>query len=240
MTTVGTPWVIVGIMLIGFGFPILRWVGRIANRYTLLRQAAAITAQQMGPLLRRRAQLVTLDPYGKPRFERWDKEIDYFIAQHIEPSLTVAECASLRRNHERVATLLARTVEAAFAAQPASQVVPDDMTPGEYEVFCADQLRQAGWSAHVTMLSRDQGVDVIAEKDRKRIILQCKLHARPVGNKAVQEAAAARAHEAADFAIVVSNNRFTPAAEQLASTNGVLLLHHRDLVTIDSLLSERA
>jgi restriction system protein len=232
-------WAIVGIAVLVVAYPVLRWVGRLAARYTLMRHAAAITQQHMASLLRRRSQLVTLDPYGKPLFDRWDKEIAYFIAQHLEPSLASAEQASLLRNHDRVAALIATTVEAAFDVQPAFQLFSDDITPAQYENFCAEQLRQAGWSARVTMHSRDQGVDVIAEKDGRRIVLQCKLYARPVGNKSVQEAAAARAHEDADYAVVVSNNRFTPAAEQLAATNGVLLLHHRDLLGIDGLLDGR-
>jgi len=62
------------------------------------------------------------------------------------------------------------------------------------------------------------------------------LYARPVGNKSVQEATAARAHEQADFGVVVSNNRYTDAAEQLAVTNGVVLLHYRDLQNLDNIL----
>ena len=231
------------VVILGLGaiiaFPLLRWVSRQAARYTMMRQAVALTDEHLTPLLRRRAQLVTPDPYGKPRFERWHQEIDYFIDQHIAPSLTAAEQKSLARNHDRVAGTIWDRVEAAFATQPVGEEFSDDMTPSQYEAFCATQLRLAGWTAHVTMQSRDQGVDVIAEKDRRRIVLQCKLYARPVGNKSVQEAAAARAHEDADFAVVVSNNRFTAAAEQLATTNGVLLLHHRDLAQLDRILAER-
>ena len=67
-------------------------------------------------------------------------------------------------------------------------------------------------------------------------MLQCKLYARPVGNKAVQKAAAARAHEQADIGIVVTNHRYTQDAEQLASTNNVLLLHYSDLRNLDALV----
>jgi len=113
------------------------------------------------------------------------------------------------------------------------------MTPTEFETFCAEELRRAGWNARVTMQSRDQGVDVIAEKNGVRVVLQCKLYARPVGNKSVQEAAAARAHEQADFGIVVTNNRYTQDAEQLASTNKILLLHYTDLRNLDDLVGEK-
>jgi restriction system protein len=99
------------------------------------------------------------------------------------------------------------------------------------------QLRSAGWSASTTKGSGDQGTDIIATKADLRLVVQCKLYNHPVGNKAVQEIAAARTHEKADWAAVVSNARYTPAAEELAATNGVLLLHHTDLRTIDDLLS---
>jgi restriction system protein len=69
--------------------------------------------------------------------------------------------------------------------------------------------------------------DIIAERDGKRIVVQCKFYSKPVGNKAVQEAAA-RLHERA-VAIVVSNAAYTKAARQLAGTTGVILLHHDDL-----------
>ena len=217
-------------------FPIVRLILRASARKVLLEKVQAMTDQQLEPLLRRRAQLVRLDPYGKPQRDKWTKEIDYFISQHIQPSLTTGEQLSLVRNRTEVSEIIGNRVEAAQRAQPAFQTFSDDMTPAEFETFCAEELRRVGWDARVTMQSRDQGVDVIAEKDGRRVVLQCKLYARPVGNKSVQEATAARAHEQADFGIVVSNNRYTDAAEQLAATNRVLLLHYRDLQKLDDIL----
>jgi HJR/Mrr/RecB family endonuclease len=83
-------------------------------------------------------------------------------------------------------------------------------------------------------------IRVVAEKGRFRVVLQCKLYTRPVGNKSVQEAAAGRAHEGADYGIVVSNASYTKAAEQLAITNGVLLLHYSDLHNLEVTLRQRA
>jgi HJR/Mrr/RecB family endonuclease len=40
----------------------------------------------------------------------------------------------------------------------------------------------------------------------------------------------------ADYAIVVTNNSFTPSAKQLALTNNVHLLHYRDLHNVDAVL----
>jgi restriction system protein len=210
---------------------------RISTRNAVLEKTGALIDQHGIALARRRAQLARKDPYGKLQTEKWQREIDYFIANHIEPALTADERASLLRNRHEVADLIERQVAAAARDQPPHAAFTDDMTPADFELFCAETLCEAGWDARVTPQGRDQGVDVIAEKPGLRVVLQCKLHARPVGNKSVQEAAAARAHEQANHAAVVTNNSYTQAAEQLAASNGVLLLHFRDLPRLDTILS---
>jgi restriction system protein len=113
----------------------------------------------------------------------------------------------------------------------------DDMTPEEFEHYCAAVLRRRKWSARVTQLSGDQGVDIIADKRGARIVVQCKKYSKPVGNRAVQEIVAAIAHEGAKRAIVVTTSSYTPAAKQLAASNDVLLLHHSELHRIDRLVA---
>ncbi len=101
--------------------------------------------------------------------------------------------------------------------------------PIDYELYCAELLRSVGWDARTTRASNDQGSDVIATKDGVKLIVQCKLYTRRVGNAAVQEVSAARAHELGDHAAVVTNADFTSAAKSLAQTNNVVLLHHEQL-----------
>lgn len=251
LITLGVIWVVVQLLqqpdidfviLLGvaaaLAYPFMRHLRRVEARRTLQQKVQAIIEHQISSLVRRRAQLVTQDAYGKPQLERWVKEIDYFITQHIESSLTPNERWVLARERTIVANLIEARVEVAAQNQPAFREFSDDMTPGEFEVFCAEELRRAGWNARVTMQSRDQGVDVVAEKGNVRVVIQCKLYARPVGNKSVQEATAARAHEQANYGIVVTNNRYTQSAEQLASTNGILLLHYSDLQNLHNLLSK--
>lgn len=228
--------IVVLVVLLFIAFRLFR---HITARKALFHKVSNACQLHMPALLRRRAQLVRLDPYGKPQVEKWANEIGYFIAQHIEPGLTAPERIALRRNHNKVEGTIKARVETAMRTEPPFQGFSDDMTPSEFETFCAEELRRAGWNARVTMQSRDQGVDVIAEKNGRRIVLQCKLYARPVGNKAVQEATAAKAYEQAGLGIVVSNNRYTDSAEQLASANGILLLHYRDLQNLDALLVGR-
>jgi restriction system protein len=101
------------------------------------------------------------------------------------------------------------------------------------KISASEALRRAGWDARLTTITGDQGTDIIAERDGKRVVVQCKFYSKPVGNKAVQEVAAAKQHERADQAVVVSNAAYTKAARQLAGTTGVFLLHHDDLAGFD-------
>lgn len=113
----------------------------------------------------------------------------------------------------------------------------EDMTPEEFEHYCAAVLREGKWKARVTRASGDQGVDIVADRRGLRIVVQCKKYSKPVGNRAVQEIVAAIAHEDAQRAVVVTTSGYTPAAEQLAASNDVLLLHHADLRRINRLLA---
>ncbi len=96
-------------------------------------------------------------------------------------------------------------VEQERKIHPAFLTFSDDMTANEFETYCAEELGRAGWNARVTMRSRDQGVDVVAEKLGVRVVLQCKLYSRPVGNKAVQEAAADRSRCPGQFAVAMAS-----------------------------------
>lgn len=222
------------IVLAVLAYLVIRHRQRVNARRILFQKVQSKIEQQIGALVRRRAQLVWQDAYGKPQMDRWVKEINYFITQQIEPLLTANERRMLER--EGIEAEIETRVKAAIQSQPVFREFSDDMTPAEFENFCAEELRRFGWVARVTKQSRDQGVDVVAERGDVRVVIQCKLYSRPVGNKSVQEAAAAKAHEQARYGIVVTNASYTSAAEQLASTNGILLLHYSDLQNLHSLL----
>jgi restriction system protein len=113
----------------------------------------------------------------------------------------------------------------------------EDMSPLEFEHYCAEVLREMKWNARVTQASGDQGVDIIADKRGRRIVVQCKKYSKPVGNRAVQEIVAAIAHEGAERGVVVATADYTPAALRLAASNDVLLLRHTELHKIDRLLA---
>ena len=189
-------------------------------------------------------QLVIHDGYGNYRLDAWIAHVDYFIDHvilrearsrriavgHIRPG--TAAWASIRRD-------LLAAVNAQSETAVDREITSGDMLSGEhYEILCRNLLQAQGWRVSATPATGDQGADLIADAGRRRIVIQCKFYNRPVGNKAVQEAAAALAFHAGDRAVVVSNAGFTRAARHLAAANAVLLLHHDQLAELDRLIGK--
>jgi len=149
--------------------------------------------------------------------------------------LVITEMVSLRLG-DLVSDWIEQEV-AAFASRDEEPSISSFDGHG-YEEYCAGRLRDAGWETRYTPKSGDQGVDIIAERDGTRVAIQCKNYKQPVGNKAVQEVLAGKSYERADLAAVVSPASYTPAATELASATGVLLLHHKQLADLARLMHE--
>ncbi|MCZ0960661.1 restriction endonuclease [Paracoccus benzoatiresistens] len=98
-----------------------------------------------------------------------------------------------------------------------------------FEQWVAGRLELHGWRADVTAGSGDQGIDIIARRDGRKIGIQCKRYDGPVGNKAVQEAFSGRAYHRVDIAVVITTGHYTQSAKALSHRTGVHLLHVKDI-----------
>ncbi|MCJ2095429.1 restriction endonuclease [Methylobacterium sp. J-072] len=205
-------------------------LGRHLGRPRRFRARVRRIARAHGETLAlRRRQESFCDAYGNRIEDGWLRERAYFLDRTVLPQIG-PRFADLAES-ERARMLAIVEAEAAAVALPEEDEAPGDGI--DYERYCAERLARAGWRAHRTPPSGDQGADIVAVRDGLRLIVQCKRLAKPVGNAAVQEAAAALRYWAGDRAAVVSNAGFTPAARRLAAATGVLLLHHDALDDID-------
>ncbi|MEE3064025.1 MAG: restriction endonuclease [Actinomycetota bacterium] len=100
----------------------------------------------------------------------------------------------------------------------------DAMDGIAFEQYVAARLGRAGWRVGTTPAAGDYGVDLIAEKDGRRVAIQCKRYGKPVGVAAVQQVVSGARHHGCTRSIVVSNQQFTAAAKQLAHTHGCQLI----------------
>lgn len=108
----------------------------------------------------------------------------------------------------------------------------DKMNGGDFEKYTAILLKELGYSASATKLSGDFGVDVIAEKDGKEVIIQTKRYSKKVSISAVQEIAAAKEYYNVPDAWLITNNYFTKAAYELAIANDITLIDRDKLMNL--------
>src|SRR6056297_526073 len=93
-----------------------------------------------------------------------------------------------------------------------------------FENECAIRLMQDGWTVSTTKTVGDQGADLVATRGKISVSIQCKDYAKPVGNKAIQEAYSAKSYYGTDSSAVISRNGFTQSAQLLAEKTAVHLL----------------
>ncbi len=214
---------------------------RAAQRERLLDAIRAEIAFNTQALRVKRIHTVQRDDFGSVNWDKWVDAKSYYLRTRVQPIVTNAGFTTLPAGF---ADTIDAMVEAAATSAPAMgspdeadgfvsspEIYDPRMHPHDYEIFCALQLQRAGWDTRTTATTGDQGADVIAKQAGKLLVVQCKLCGSPVGNDAVQQVHAAKSFQAAQFAAVVSNQPFTRAAKQLASANGVYLLHHDELQT---------
>ncbi len=200
-----------------------------ADQESMIRGATAIVNEHATELTIRRKQLTATLNYGVVDDSKWRQDIEFFIDEVIES----AGC-NIRNFPSRVEAVRLAINEATHGFATSRLCFAPDMDPTDYESMVADALSDLGWQTRLTKGSGDQGIDVIAEKCHKRVVIQCKRYGSAIGNAAVQEAFAGKSFEGAGYAAVVSNAPFTRSAKQLAASTNVILLHHDELSELET------
>jgi restriction system protein len=84
-------------------------------------------------------------------------------------------------------------------------------TPERFAEWCAARLREQGYRVTAVGGLSDPGVDLIAEREPERLVVQCKrwFGARPLAEPEVQELFGAMQHEHANGAVVITTGVFS-------------------------------
>ena len=193
-------------------------------------------------LVLKRTQTVYVNEYGALEQRRWKKELRKYVKETLFPiGDTEQEILELERpEYQKLLSVGQKRIldywssfvdDYVLNVSPETDVIElSQISNGyDYESRISLLVRSYGWAARVTKGSGDHGADVLAEKEGVRIVFQCKLYSSSVGNRAVQEVYSAKGFYDCDFACVVTNAAFTPAARAAANKLGVTLLHHDQL-----------
>jgi len=106
----------------------------------------------------------------------------------------------------------------------------DLMNGIEFENFLCNYFSSIGFRVESTKISGDQGIDIIAIKNDKKIGIQAKCYSGKVSNKAIQEVVAGIAFYSCDKGMVITNSTFTDSAINLAEINGIVLWDREMLI----------
>ena len=160
--------------------------------------------------------------------EVWEKErasLEFRLSKNneqmtnLEGKITKLETDAIIRDEE-----IWRRKQSGLSAVEYELRKIDGMDGHAFEYWCADLLRKTGYqNVSVTRASGDQGVDVLAEREKIRYAVQCKCYASNLGNKPVQEVAAGKNLYHCQIGAVMTNRYFTDGAKELAEANGILL-----------------
>jgi HJR/Mrr/RecB family endonuclease len=98
-----------------------------------------------------------------------------------------------------------------------------------FEDFLVNLFTKLGYTVERRKRSHEQGLDLLLLRHEERIAVQVKSYGKPVGNRAIQEANAARVYYRCQRALVVTNSCFTTSAKQLAERCNVELWDRKKL-----------
>jgi restriction system protein len=210
-------------------------LGLLAFRIWNLRGVRAKIRKHIQALSIERQKKLRIDPYGNVRDENWRKEVTYFYQRVLYP---FPAFGTIKLRLESAYRLINREVDRHLAKQNTSAMDVEALSPTAYESYCTQRLNEYGWHAATTKASGDQGIDIVATRNGRKAVFQCKKKSSPVGNDAVQQVVAGKEYESADYAFVVSNADFTRAARELANKCGVHLIHHSSLSDLSPFLKE--
>ncbi|MGR5325334.1 restriction endonuclease [Vibrio alfacsensis] len=201
------------------------------NRQTVLNIVAESVESHLEVLIRKRRTLVRTGDYGELIDGDWHRELKKFLKVTIPPNVyELVPC-----DDDELMEVLIEYVDALVVgnlnilSSELDSIDVNSLDGVEYEAYCAQILEAVGWDVVRTPQTGDHGVDLIAQKNGRRVAIQCKRYSTPVGNKAVQEAYSGMSFYDANEAIVVSNAPFTKAANQLAGKLSVSLFHNTQL-----------
>jgi HJR/Mrr/RecB family endonuclease len=145
------------------------------------------------------------------------QEIQFLSTLLLEHGFNYYLCDVDQLCHQRTrARELARFERSLQEKKPDILTEIDSMTGYEFEDFLIDLFTRLGHRVEQRKRSHEQGLDFLLERQGEKIACQVKRYTKPVGNKAIQEANAARDYYRCQRALVITNSIFTKSAIQLA------------------------
>lgn len=196
-------------------------------------------------LIAKSRQTITRDKWGDANFDDWIKVMIEFSREKfigpdgsdlfdISPPEVKNHFHEIQAN-DLAARFLSQVLDQEISRDRTSFGIPKAQSTSEvgvaFEKKIKNIIEHAAPTAIVelTPATGDQGADLIVYGRNRKIVIQAKYYAHPVGNAAVQEVFAAKSFYSGTAAVVITNSTFTQSAKDLAAQLEVALLHEDDV-----------
>jgi restriction system protein len=218
--------------------------GKTANYEPAIEIALSEIQAQAMALRAAKSDSTHPDRYGTMLADGWEREKAAFIASRISPRLRNAGYENMlpallpaidTEIERRANALVEPSLSGAddrmeYANRAQHEAVDAELS--DYASRCTSLLQSAGWTTDPSPPAYNKAVDIFAERDGRKLLLQCKGGVTPVGVEAVQQIFTLKDRRHADIAAIITQAPFTRAAQQMASAAGVHALHDEDLMRL--------
>lgn len=128
-------------------------------------------------------------------------------------------------------------IRAKFINREYSRDVYLSLEPIEFEWLVQELYKEMGYQTSLTKISRDMGVDVIAERhsigEKEKLIIQCKRVNKNVGQPVVRDLYGTISKLNATKGVIVSSSDYTkPAREFIEDLHYIELIGHKELTNL--------
>ncbi len=106
----------------------------------------------------------------------------------------------------------------------------DQLSGIQFEQLCALYFTKQGYAVEMTPAVADGGVDLVLCRLDERVLVQCKRHARPVGEPVVRDLYGVVLHHGADSGVVCASAGFTPAARAWVGDKPLVLIEGQEIL----------
>lgn len=216
-------------------------VEQVLNKRDLL---LSVMGDYRSVLHQKRNQLFAKDEFGDFDLSQWKSYVERFFAakvMHFFYSPFFVDFSDIPDDVHKVFKIkkLNFSLGLFFQALMDDFLEQDDhdqlqMTGFDYEVhiekIISDFFEGSRFSIARTVSTGDFGADIIFSCNNKTTVIQVKYYSGSVGVKAVQEVSSSKLFYNADYAVVVTNSRYTKAAKSLADKSSVSLLHEDKVI----------
>lgn len=106
------------------------------------------------------------------------------------------------------------------------------LSGAEFEEYVANVFRKKGYQVEITNISGDHGIDLLMQKGKEKIAVQCKRWSDPVGEGVVRDFYGSLLHQGAKLGCIIATTTYSDHAKEFAQGKPIKLIDFDGFIRI--------